>query len=177
MDVMDAIRTRRSVRSYRPDPIPDNLMARMKDALRFAPSACNLQPWKFIFVTDPALRANVAAACNGQSWMADAPAIVVGVGLPGSAYKHMGGRGNSVEIDLAIALDHLTLAAAAAGLGTCWIGAFREDEIKALLNVPAKAKVVALIPLGMPAEPGLLHPLAETRRKSADEVFCDEKFS
>lgn len=177
MNVMDAIRIRRSVRKYRHDAIADEVMARMKDALRLAPSACNFQPWRFIFVTENALRERVAAACNGQSWMAEAPVIVVGVGLPGAAYKQMGGAGNSVDLDIAIALDHLSLAAAAEGLGTCWIGAFKEDEIKSLLAIPATAKIIALMPLGVPATPDLLHPASAARRKTADDIFCCEKFS
>ncbi|MDP6380378.1 MAG: nitroreductase family protein, partial [Phycisphaerae bacterium] len=134
MDVFDAIRTRRSVRKYKPDAIPEGVMEKMLSALRFAPSACNYQPWRFIVVTDAAVRQKVATACHGQAWMADAPVVIAGCGFPDEGYKHMGGKGSSIDIDLAIALDHLTLAAAAEGLGTCWIEAFDEAAVKKVLG-------------------------------------------
>ncbi len=176
MNVLDAIRTRRSVRSYAGTPIPAEVMDRMRQVLRVAPSACNLQPWHFILVTDPALRRKVAEVANGQMWMAEAPVIVVGCGLPEKAYKKMGGYGNSVDIDVTIALDHLTLAAVAEGLGTCWIGAFDEGKVKSLLNVPASFKVVAMTPLGYPASADLNHPVEEGRRKAVSEIFSSDRY-
>ena len=176
MDVMEAIRTRRSVREYLGEPIPDDVMDRMREALRWAPSACNFQPWRFVLVRDATRRRAVAAACREQMWMAAAPVIVVACGLPAKAYKKMGGQGNSVEIDLAIALDHLTLAAAAEGLGTCWIGAFAEEDVKKLLDVPEDVKVVALTPLSYPARPDLLRPDAPSRRKDEAEVFRVDRY-
>jgi nitroreductase len=176
MHVLEAIRTRRSVRSYSPTPILADVLDRMRQALRFAPSACNFQPWHFIFVADAELRRKLAQASFDQLWIAEAPLIVVGCGLPAQAYKHMGGRGNSAEIDVAIALDHLTLAAVADGLGTCWIGAFDEERVKRLLAVPKAAKVVALTPLGYPATPDLIAPLADDRRKRPVEIFSTDGY-
>ena len=177
MQVLDAIHMRRSVREYDTAAIPNDVMDRMKEALRYAPSACNNQPWKFVLVSRPGLRADLARAANGQTWMAAAPVTIVGVALPDKAYKKMGGYGNSADVDVAIALDHLTLAATAEGLGTCWIGAFDEDKVKALLNIPASAKVVALTPLGYPTHPELIHPVNEGKRKPDEDVFCSETFS
>ncbi len=177
MDVMEAIRRRRSVRKYDPRPIPEDVMQRMKEALRYAPSACNYQPWKFVLVTEPDLKDQVAKAAKRRRFIAEAPVIVVGVGFPDRAYKSMGGYGNSVDVDLAIALDHLTLAAAAEGLGTCWIGAFDEDHMKEVIGVPPNAKVVALTPLGYPAKPDLIHPVEPGDRKSPDQIFAYEKLS
>lgn len=176
MDVFEAIAMRRSVRAYLPQPIPARVMQRMKQALRSAPSACNLQPWHFVFVTDEDLRQRVAQAANGQLWLAGAAVIVVACGFPGKAYQHMGGHGNSVDMDVAIALDHLTLAAVAEGLGTCWIGAFDETAVKLLLHVPRPVKVVAMTPLGYPATPDLNHPLEENCRKSPGEIFSHERY-
>jgi len=176
MNVLEAITMRRSVRAYSPQPIDARLMQRMKQALRSAPSACNLQPWHFIFVTDADLRQQVAQAANGQSWMAGAPVIVVACGLSENAYQHMGGHGSSVDVDVAIALDHLTLGAVAEGLGTCWIGAFDETAVKALLHVPRTVKVVAMTPLGYPATPGLNRPFEEGRRKSPEEIFSNDRY-
>ncbi len=176
MDVLEAIRTRRSVRSYSDQPIPGEVMERMRQALRLAPSACNYQPWHFIFVSDEGLRRQIAIAANGQSWMADAPVTVVTCGLPERAYKHMGGYGNSVDMDVAIALDHLTLAAVADGLGTCWIGAYAEPEVKRLLEVPRSVKVVAMTPLGYPASADLNRPIEESQRKPASEIFSTDRY-
>ena len=153
MNVHEAIRNRRSVRAYAGKPIPEKVMERMRAALRSAPSACNLQPWRFILVLDEKLRRDVAQAANGQNWMADAPVIVVACGLPAEAYKKMGGAGNSVEVDVSIAVDHLTLAAAAEGLGTCWIGAFDPQKTREILGIPSEVEVVELLPLGYPRDP------------------------
>ncbi len=176
MNVMEAIVNRRSVRKYSNKPIPTEVLARMRQALRYAPSACNNQPWHFILVADAKLRQDVAAAANGQEWIAEAPLIVVACGLPQQAYKRIGGYGNSVDIDLAIALDHLTLAAVAEGLGTCWIGAFGEERVKALLGVPAAVKVVTMTPLGYPGEAGLIRAVEDNRRKNEAEIFSVDRF-
>jgi len=172
MDVMTAIRTRRSVRAYATDPIPPEALARIKEALRLAPSACNYQPWRFILVTGAATKEAIAKASRNQAFIARAPLIVVGVGYPARAYKYMGGAGSSIDIDLAIALDHAMLAARADGLGTCWIGAFDEKEVKRILGLGDDAKVVALTPVGRPAEANAFHA-DERRRKPEDELFIE----
>jgi nitroreductase len=176
MDVLEAITKRRNVRAYSTHSISTELMERMRKALRSAPSACNFQPWHFIFVKNADLRWKIAQAANGQLWMAGAPVTVVALGLPEQAYQRMGGHGNSVDVDVAIALDHLTLAAVADGLGTCWIGTFDEAAVKLLLHVPPAVKVVAMTPLGYPASPDLNHPLQEGRRKPANEIFSIDRY-
>ena len=176
MDVLEAIRTRRSVRAYSSRAIPDEVMQRMRQAIRFAPSACNFQPWRFIFVMQAGLRRKLGQVANDQLWMADAPVIVVACGFPQQAFRAMGGYGNSADVDVAIAVDHLTLAAVAEGLGTCWIGAFNETGAKKLLNIPAQAKVVAMTPLGYPASPDMNHPVEESRRKPAAEIFAIDRY-
>jgi len=172
MDVHEAINVRRSVRAYADRPISADLLDRLRAALRSAPSACNIQPWRFIFVQAGELRVRLAAACNGQTWMASAPVTVVGCGLADSAFGSMGGhRHTSVDIDIAIALDHLSLAAASEGLGTCWIGAFDEGQVKQLLHVPGGVRVVALMPVGYPTPPEGNAPLNYARRKPPSEIF------
>ena len=176
MNVHEAIKTRRSVRDYSSRPIPSDAMERLRDALRLAPSACNLQPWRFIFVTDAELRCALARAAKDQAFIAKAPLLVVACGHPDQAYKHMGGYGNSVDIDVAIALDHLTLAAVAEGLGTCWIGAFDERQVKRLVGAPEQVKVVAMTPVGFPASAGLIRPVAASQRKPEGEIFSLERY-
>jgi nitroreductase len=177
MNVHEAIKNRRSVREYSPRPIPPASVARLRDALRLAPSACNLQPWRFVLVSDPQLRGQIAQVANEQQFIAQAPLLVVACGFPDQAYQHMGGHGNSVDIDVAIALDHLTLAAVAEGLGTCWIGAFNEGKVKALLRIPKEAKIVAMMPIGFPLSDRLIHPLASDARKDEVSLFDQDHFS
>jgi nitroreductase len=176
MDVFEAISVRRSVRSYAERAIPEDVLARLCQALHSAPSACNLQPWHFVLVADKRLRQQIAKAANDQQWIATAPIIVVACGLPGQAYQYMGGQHNSVDIDVAIAVDHLTLAAVAEGLGTCWIGAFPEGEIKRLLGIPDAAKVVAMMPLGYPASTSLHRAIHPHDRKPVDEIFSVNRY-
>jgi len=177
MNVLEAIQERQSVRSYSQDrPIPIEAMERMRQALRWAPSACNIQPWHFILVEDNALRTELAQAARGQKWIAEAPVIVVGCGIPEQAYKGMGGHGNSVDIDVAIALDHLTLAAVDEGLGTCWIGAFDEEKVKLLLDVPETVKVVAMTPLGYPLSADTDRSRIPIPRKKESEIFSVNRY-
>lgn len=176
MDVFDAIRTRRSVRAYSSQPIPAGIIYRLAEVLRSAPSACNYQPWHFVWVQDAETRKWVAKAANDKQWLAQAPIIVVACGMPEKAYQRMGGYGNSVDIDLAIAVDHLTLAAAAEGLGTCWIGAFNEAAVKQLLGVPAGVKIVAMTPLGYPASADLLRPVRDDERRALSEIVSTDRY-
>jgi len=176
MDVSQAINVRRSVREYLATPLPVEVVDRLKTALRSAPSACNYQPWKFIWVFDADLRQRIARACRERMWIAGAPVIVVACGVPGSAYPRMAGKHNSVDIDVASALDHLPLAAVAEGLGTCWLGAFDEDAVKGILGVPAEARVVAMTPVGYPASPTLNRPLNEADRKPPADIFSNDRW-
>ncbi len=175
MDLHEAIRVRRSVRSYSSNPIPPDVLDRLRTAIRSAPSACNYQPWHFVLVTDQPLRRQVADAAHGQIWMADAPLIVAGIGFPERAAKAMAGHRNSVEVDLAIAMEHLALAAASEGLGTCWIGAFDEPRIKLLLNIPKSAEVVAMMPVGYPSSPELIFPVVDGSRRPPEEIFSSDR--
>ena len=176
MNVLEAIKNRRSVRAYADRPLPHEVFQKLCDALRFAPSACNYQPWQFILVQDPDIRQQVAQASKKQMWMEQAPLIVVACGSPEQAYKQMGGSKNSVEMDLAIALDHLSLVAVAEGLGTCWIGAFDEQQMIELLNIPAGQIPVALMPVGYPKSEGLNSPVKDNQRKTSREIFIENSF-
>lgn len=176
MNVMEAIQMRRSVRAYDQRPVPNEVLGRMQMAVWSAPSACNNQPWHFVFVTDATLRQRVAELASDQLWMADAPVIVAACGVPERAAKHIAGHRSSMEVDVAIALDHLTLAAVEEGLGTCWVGAFRESQVKKLLGIPESFALIALMPLGYPASDDLLHPLSPERRKPPERVFSINRY-
>jgi len=164
---------RRSVRSFRKDSIPEEVLNRVLEAARVAPSGGNRQPWRFILVQDEALKHEMISACNNQSFVADAPLIVVACGqrLPINTGGYMGEL--SVLLDVAIAFTHLILAARAEGLGTCWIGGFNNDEVKRLLEVPEGYEVVAVSPLGYPSDDVFTEP---KNRKSLDEIVSSNKF-
>ena len=194
MDVMDAIQKRRSVRKYKPDEIPEDVLDKLLNAMRLAPSGKNRQPWKFIVVRDKATKAKLAEACNGQKWIAEAPVVIVACGSEKEAavrYYRDGqaiiGVGWDIEeemengaieyescvsIDLAIALDHLTLAAVEEGLGTCWIGALNENQVKELLSVPDDMRAALVMPIGYPVSWPDARP-----RKPIEEIVCYERYS
>jgi nitroreductase len=173
LDFYEVIRTRRSVRAFRKDPIPDDVLNRILDAVRIAPSGSNRQPWRFILVKDAELKQGMISACNNQRFVAEAPVIVVACGqrLPLNRGGYMGEM--SVLLDIAIAFTHLILAARAEGLGTCWIGAFNNEAVKELLKVPEDYEVVAATPLGYPSEDAFT---ADTKRKMLDEIVSLNRF-
>lgn len=171
MDVFEAIKTRRSIRDYRPDRVPEEKLLRCLEAFRLAPSACNYQPWRAIVVRDPKTKERLAEASFGQYFIAEADVVIVACGWEARAYKRMGGYWNALAVDVAIAVDHLTLMAQAEGLGTCWIGAFDEQKVRDVLGIPSDVMVVALTPLGFPAGPARATP-----RKPLEEIVCYEKW-
>lgn len=170
MDLLEAMRTRRSIRKYRSDPISEEQLKEILSAARMAPSAENAQPWKFIVVTDEELKRRLVSACAGQKFIAEAPIVIVGCGFPDEAYATAGGYLNSYVLDVTIAMDHLILAATAQGIGSCWIAAFREEKVKEILNLPQDVRIVALTPLGYPDE----IPKKTTRKDLADLVSYDK---
>ncbi len=171
MEFYEVLSKRKSVRKYRSDPVPDDVLKRILEAGRSAPSAKNIQPWRFIIIKDPENKKKIAEACRGQHWIAEADVIVCGCALEKIAWGRMGGYMSSFAVDLAIAMDHIILAAANEGLGTCWIGAFEEKKVKELLNIPDDVRVVALTPIGYPAE----EP-KDRGRKHFSEIFVYEKY-
>jgi len=152
MEFYDVIKKRKSVRKYKPDPITSTTLERILDAGRIAPSAKNYQPWRFIVVRDPDKKDQIVEASRNQKFVGEGAVIVVGCALVESAWGRMGGYMSSWSVDLTIALDHIILAAVNEGLGTCWIGAFDEAKVKAILNIPENVRVLALTPIGYPAE-------------------------
>ncbi len=162
MEFMDVVRRRRSIRRYKADPVPDQVLEQVLEAGRLAPSAGNRQPWYFIVVKDSETRQRLGIA----SWAAEAPVVIVGCTDPKVSPRwHI--------VDLTIAFEHLVLAAANFGLGTCWWPPRPgfDEQIKDVLGIPEHMKVVAVTPLGYPAEtPG---PKA---RKSLSEIVHYNKF-
>jgi nitroreductase len=168
MDLMQTIRARRSIRKFRDRPVEDANILAVLEAGRLAPSAKNMQDWRFIVVRDKTARSKLAIAALGQQFVAEAPVVIAACGT--SDLVMTCGQ-PAYAIDVAIALDHITLRAASLGLGTCWIGAFYEDQAKAILGVPEGVRVVALLPLGYPAEEPFPRP-----RKPLDEIVSWERW-
>ena len=152
--------TRRSVRKYRSDPIPQEDLHLILEAARRAPTGGNRQKWQMVVVTDPDLRKQTAQACNGQTWMADAPVILCLVTWPGES-----------KVNGTIVLDHAILAATSLGYGTCWIGAYDADQVRQVLDIPSDHGIVCLTPVELPAE----QPAARKRKPPA-ELFKADRF-
>jgi len=170
MNIYEIIEKRRSVRAYRDEDISDEKLKRILEAGRLAPSAHNSQEYKFVVVKDAKKRKNLAQAASSQRFIAQAPVIIAAVSLNPEYLMESGVP--TYALDLAIALDHMTLAAVEEGLGTCWIGSFFQEEVKNILNIPAQYKVVALLAIGIPDE----EPSPKSRKK-LNELVCYEDFS
>ncbi|MBU4349144.1 nitroreductase family protein [bacterium] len=167
--VLEVIKKRQGVRSYLDKEIPENVLQQVLEAGRLAPSASNKQYWKFIVVKDEDLRKRMVPACKNQKFVGEAPVVIVGCATNPEHIMPCGEH--SYPVDLAIALDHMSLQAAALGLGTCWIGAFYQDEVKEIMGIPKGVRVVALMPLGFPKELG-----SKIERKPLSEIVCYDKY-
>lgn len=151
MDVYEAIATRKSVRAFKDKDIAEDVILRLLEAARLAPSASNRQESRFVVVRDPATRQKLAQAAGGQKFVGQAPVVLA---CCAETDDHVMSCGQlCYPIDVAIAIDHLTLCAVAEGLGTCWIGAFNEKEVKEILGIPPTVRVVELLPIGYPQDP------------------------
>jgi nitroreductase len=166
MELMEAIRGRRSTRSFLDRAVEEEKLEKVLEAGRLSPSARNMQDWRFIVVRDEATRQRLAEAARNQEFVGQAPVVIAACG---TSDLIMTCGQPAYAVDVAIAVDHMTLAAFSLGLGSCWIGAFYEDQVKKILGVPNEVRVVALLPLGYPAG-----PVRATPRKSLEEVVAYE---
>lgn len=165
MKVIDAIKARKSVRQYLDKPIENEKLTAVVEAGRLAPSASNRQEWRFLIVRDLATRKKLVDATNRQRFVGEAPAVIVACAETDGHVMRCGLP--CFPIDVAIALDHITLAAVEMVLGTCWIGAFDEREVKDILGIPKEIRVVALMPIGYPSDPSIV----EKRRLPFKEII------
>jgi nitroreductase len=173
MKVIEAIAGRRSVRSFSGRPVEEEKLLRVLEAGRLAPSARNMQDWKFVVVRDPDLRRKLAEAAKNQEFVGQAPVVIAACGT--SDYVMTCGQ-LTYPIDVAIAVDHMTLAAVEEDLGTCWIGAFYEEMVKEILGVPETLRVVALLPLGYPAEAAKATTATPKPRKPLREIVAYDRW-
>ncbi len=164
MDLTGAIRTRRSIRTFRDEPIPEDVLRELVELANWAPSAGNLQCRDFVLVRDAATKRALAHAAD-QDFLEQAPAVLV-VCANASRVGRYGKRGRELYMiqDAAAATENLMLAAHERGLGTVWVGAFNEELVRRTLHLPPHVRPVTLVPIGRPAEtpaPSDRLPLAE----------------
>jgi nitroreductase len=170
MEVQEAIEKRKSIRGYQDKPIPEDKLLKVLEAARLAPSGGNRQQWKFVVVKDAEKRKQLSKAANGQAHVAEAPVVIAGVATAPGNMMMCGVPG--YPVDLAIAIDHMTLAAIDEGLGSCWIGAFSQDGARKVMGIPDNCLIVCLLTLGFPADEG-----RPKTRKSLDEIICYDTYS
>ena len=166
MSLVDVLLSRRSVRRYEKKTVPEEALKTILEAGRQAPSASNVQPWHFIVLTDDKIKEQLSHG-RWNTFIKDSAVTIVGCGYIGNDY----GRKWST-VDTTIALQNMVIAAWAVGIGSCWIGDFKEEEVKELLSIPDDQKVVALISFGYPAEqPG------SKQKKPLTEIVSYNGFS
>ncbi|MHC4194113.1 MAG: nitroreductase family protein [Planctomycetota bacterium] len=168
MTVLEAIRKRYSCRAYQDRPIEQEELDSIFEAARLAPSAKNLQDWRFVAVTDKGTKRKLAEAANNQMFIADAAVIIAACSNSDDVMR----CGQPVApIDIAIALEHVCLQAVELGLATCWIGSFYPDKVRAVLGIPKDIAVIELMALGYPAD-----EWREPRREPIDKILCYENW-
>lgn len=169
MAILESIKNRYSCRDYQKREVEEEKLEQILEAARLAPSANNRQPYRLVVVKDKETREALGAACK-QDFIGKAPVIIAGVSLEPDEVMSSGASKSSV--DVAIAMEHVALQAAELGLGTCWVGAFDQKQACKTLSVPADFQIVALMPLGYPAD-----KQGARERKSLDELVSNDKFS
>lgn len=152
--LFEVIKKRRSERHFKPDPVPDDTVRHIMECGLKAPSAGNMQPWQFIIVKRPELKADLSKAALGQKFVEDAPVVIVVLADPGRSAGRYGNRGSDLYCiqDTAAAVQNMLLAVVGFGLGACWVGAFDEDAAGRVLELPGHLRPVAMIPIGYPKE-------------------------
>lgn len=171
MNTIECIKSRASVRSYKPDEISDNVLDEVLDAAIHAPSAGNVQDWEFVVVRNQDTKGRLAEAAYAQAFIAQAPIIIVvcsNLRTISTAYGERGKSLYSVQ-DTSTAAQNLMLAAWEKGIGTCWIGSFNDEKAREILVLPKHVKPMAIIPLGYPASA----PRRTKRRELGEVVHKD----
>ena len=193
MDLFEAIKNRRSIRRYKPDPVDDKKIEAILEAGRWAPSWGNSQCWRFVIVRDAKIKAEIADTLMkiklpdkelpnpAAGAMNTVPVIIVvcarmgragaGYGKPGTKPEYVTDKGDWFMFDTALAVQNMVLAAHAQGLGTVIIGAFDAPKVEKILNLPEGYRAVTLFPLGVPEHEGKAPP-----RKELSEIVSKDKF-
>jgi len=169
MALLKQIQQRYSVRAYQKRPVEKEKLEIILQAARLAPSAKNVQEWRLIVVQDAATRQKLCVAANNQAFVGEAPVVIVCCSILADNVMRCGQL--AYPIDVAIAMEHMALQAVEEGLGTCWVGSFYEDQVKAVLGIPAAVRVVELLTLGYPAD-----TLRARSRLPLEQIVCQERW-
>ena len=167
MEFTELIQKRYSVRAYKPDPVEEEKLRQVLEAMRLAPTAANRQSFQFIVIHTAGREAELRRIYH-RRWFVQAPLIICACAVPAGNWVRDDGK-NYSDVDVAIAMDHLILAAADQGLGTCWVGAFDPDAAHEVLGLPDNVEPVAFTPLGYPAD-----QLGPKERKPLEELVRHE---
>lgn len=170
MNFQELLLARYSVRDYKPDPIEPDLLNQVLNAARFAPTAANRQPFKLIVIHSKGREDEIRRIYN-REWFSRAPIVICACGIPGLNWIRSDGR-SYLDIDIAIVMDHVSLAAADLGLGTCWVASFDVEAARDLLKIPPIVEPLIFMSLGFPAD----RP-AGKERKPVDELFSYETWN
>ncbi len=173
METIECIKTRRSVRTYTKERIPEHITGEILEAAVQAPSAGNTQEWQFIVVSRPEIKKQIAEAAFGQHFIEKASLVIVVCADIEKIEKAYGERGVSLYVyqDTAAATQNLMLAAWERGIGSCWVGAFNEARIKGILVIPERVRPVAIIPMGYPLE-----KQSSPKKRPVKEVVHEERW-
>ena len=168
MTVLEAIRNRYSCRAYQDKPIEREKLDNIFEAARLAPSAKNLQDWRFVVVTDKETKRKLAEAANNQRFLENAGAIIIACSNSDEVMR----CGQAVgPIDVAIALEHISLQATELGLATCWIGSFYPQKVRPIVGVPDDITIIELMAVGYPADKP-----KEAKREPIENILCYDKW-
>jgi nitroreductase len=170
MDFFDLIERRYSVRAYKSDPVEDEKLAKLLEAMRIAPTAANRQPFQFIVVHVAGNEADLHRIYH-REWFTQAPLVIFACGIPFRGWVRSHDGANYTAVDVAIAMDHLVLAATAQGLGTCWVAHFDPEAAREFLGLPEGIEPIAVTPLGYAND----QPKPKVR-KSLEEIVRYEKW-
>jgi nitroreductase len=176
MELLDAIRSYRPCTQYQSRPVSPEKLKVVLAAARLAPSQRNLQPWRFVVVQDDERKRLLAQATNRGRLLAEAPAVIVAFAVEEDIPVTIGGYISAYPLDVAVAVDHLQLAATAEGLGTTWIIDFNDEKIRSVLHVPEGIHPIAVIPIGYPANNNGGSESASEGRKSPDEIIAYNEY-
>ena len=171
MDFLELARKRFSTRNYHSREVEKEKILKILEAGRVSPSACNYQPRHYIVVEDKNLKKKIGTT-YARDWFAQAPVVIVVCGDHSKSWKRPDGK-DHCDIDVAIAIDHMTLTATDLGLGTCWICAFDAKACHEILNLPDNMEVMALLPLGYPAKEPDINRHDTLRHDLSDIVSWD----
>ncbi len=166
MNFKNLAQSRYSVRSYQSTLVEKEKLIDILQAALLAPSAVNFQPWKLVVVTEPDLLAQLHS-CYHRDWFKSAPACIVAIGDHDKGWHRPTDGKDYTDIDVALAIDHLMLAAAELNLGTCWICHFNADRCSEIFNLSSNMEPIAMIPIGYPS---LDIIIPEKKRKTIEQL-------